>query len=160
MGQNTRAKVNKEIFKRLKPENFDKVACCRSSNGNENFYSVLVKHTCGKRIFFGKKDVWYVKSIFVAAKMSNDRITDDVRAAMGVTVSPLVRENAIEADLNTKSYLKEYKSKDKYKTRRKQANLMSKIALQKNMRDPARHKTEKMSPKDNCKSTGKAKKER
>ena len=119
----------------------------------------LVKHTCGKQVFFGKKDVWYVKKAYwLPAKLSNDRITDDVRAAMSVTVSPLVRENAIEADLKKKAYLKDYKSKDKYKNCRKQASLMSKIASQKNMRDPARHKTEKMSPKDNCKSTGKAKK--
>jgi len=128
-----------------------------TSNPCKNFFSILVKHTCGKRIYFGRKDVWYVKSLFAAAKIGNFRITDDVRAAMGVADSPLVRENAIEAELKEKKYNTAYKKTEKCKTRRKQQKFVTKLALQKNATDPARHKTEKMSSKEDCRSTGKAK---
>ena len=57
MGKKGRAKLKQEITKRLDEKNIDRVARCMSSNRCENYFSVLVKYTCGKRIYFGRKKV-------------------------------------------------------------------------------------------------------
>ena len=66
MGGKGRAKVKHVIDKRLDIENIDRVALAYSSNKCENFFSVLVKYTSGKRIYLGKNDAWGIHIKFTA----------------------------------------------------------------------------------------------
>ena len=127
-----------------------------SSNRCENYFSVLVKYTCGKRIYFGRKKGWKVRLLFTAASLSNNRVNDDVREHIGIGTSSIVREQRIEAALKEKQYQAEYKKTEKYKARRKAKKLVKCKQVVSNARNPARHKTGKLSPKENVKSaTGK-----
>ena len=56
MGKKRRAKLKNEICKRLDEKNIDRVALCMNSNRCKNYFSVLVKFTCDKRIYFGRKN--------------------------------------------------------------------------------------------------------
>ena len=86
MGMKGRAKLMNEITKRLDMKNIDRVALAMSSNRCENYFSVLVKFTCGKRIYFGRKDGWKVRCLYVAASKTNKRLTDSVRKGLGVSL--------------------------------------------------------------------------
>ena len=55
IGKKGRAKLKNKICNRLDENNIDRVALCMSSNRCANNFSVLVKFTCGKRIYFGRK---------------------------------------------------------------------------------------------------------
>ena len=156
MGKKGRAKLQSEVTKRLDEKNIDRVARCMSSNRCENYFSVLVKYTCGKRIYFGRKKGWKVRLLFTAASLSNNRVNDDVREHIGIGTSSIVREQQIEAALKEKQYQAEYKKTEKYKARRKAKKLVKCKQVVSNARNPARHKTGKLSPKENVKSaTGK-----
>jgi len=155
MGKAGWSKIMNEITKRLDAKNIDRVALAMSSNRCENYFSVLVKYTCGKRIYFGRKDGWKVRCQFVAAKRSNGRITDDVRKGLGVTSTSAVRELSINKQLREKEYIRQYKQLPKVKERRKAKKLISSKNVVSNSKNAARHKTEKLSPKENVKSDAK-----
>ena len=87
-----RAKLINEIAKRLDMINIDRVALAMSSHRCENYFSVLVKFTCGKRIYFGRKDGWKVRCLYVAASITNKRLTDSIQKGLGVLSSSYVRE--------------------------------------------------------------------
>ena len=56
MGMKGHAKLMYAITKRLDMINIDRDALTMSSNRCKNYFSVLVTFTCGKRIYFGRKD--------------------------------------------------------------------------------------------------------
>ena len=98
-----------EIDKRLDIHNIDRVALAYSSNKCENFFSVLVKYTSGKRIYLGKKGAWSTRIKFVAALKSNPRISDEIRMKAGITTSSASREKRITQQLDRNSYKACYK---------------------------------------------------
>ncbi|KAL7536484.1 hypothetical protein ACHAXR_007193 [Thalassiosira sp. AJA248-18] len=153
MGEGGRAKIRNEITKRLDSKNIDRVALAMSSNGCENYFSQLVKYTCGKRIYFGRKDGWEVRCKFVAAKKSDARLTNKVRREMGVLSTSAVREQSITRLLKEKEYQAAYQQQEKCKARRKAKKLISSKTVVSNSKNPARHKTGKLSPKEVVKST-------
>ena len=88
-----------------------------SSNRCKNYFSVLVKYTCGKRIYFGRKKGWKVRLLFTAASLSNNRVNDDVREHMCIRMSLIVREQRIEETLKKKQSMAKYKKTEKCKAR-------------------------------------------
>jgi hypothetical protein len=136
-------------------KNIDRVALAMSSNRCENYFSVLVKFTCGKRIYFGRKDGWKVRCLYVAASKTNKRLIDSVRKGLGVSSSSYVRELQISRELKQKEYQAEYQKTEKCKQRRKMKKLVKAKDVVSNVNNPARHKTEKLSPKVNGKPTTK-----
>ena len=151
-----RAKIRKEITKRLDKKNIDRVALAMSSNGCENFFSRVIKFTSGKRIYFGRKDGWEIRVKFAAAKKSDPRMTNKVRNEMGITSTSAVREMATVTMLREQEYHAHYKRQEKYKERRKVKKLITSKVVMKNSKDPARHKTEKLSAKAVVKSKAKS----
>ncbi|EJK56195.1 hypothetical protein THAOC_23970, partial [Thalassiosira oceanica] len=153
MGQNARKKVLGVIFSRITPDCIDRVCLCLSSNPCENFFSVLVKYTSGKRVYLGKKDGWEVRLNFVAASKSNNRLTDEVRADLNIKETSFVREKSTNLKLKRKAYQAAYKKSEGCKKRRTLQKMGSKVALQANSKDPARHRSDKLKAKDIGKST-------
>ena len=153
MGEKGRAKILKEIHSRLDAKNVDRVALAMTSNGCENFFSRLVKFTCGKRIYFGKKDGWKVRCLYNAASISDKRITDKVRDGLGVSSTSVVREQRIEDQLRRQAYIAQHKLSERYVERRSLKKLAKCKEVAANAKNPSRHKTGKLSPKEDCKST-------
>ena len=114
---------------------------------------MLVKYTSGKRIYLGKKDAWGTRIKFVAALKSNERVSDKIRTTAGITSSSSLREKYIDKKLKRKHYLADYKRADQHQNRCKVKKLIVAKAVQKNSRDHARHKSGKLSPKEDCKSS-------
>lgn len=148
MGKSGRIKVKGEITKRLDENNIDRVALAMSSNRCENFFSVLVKYTCGKRVYFGKKNGWKVRLKFVAASKSDNRITDKIRHEMGVSSTSVVREERITKANKRKQYYSDYKKQDKYKDRRSHSKQVKCKQVKANASNPSAHKKDKLSPKE------------
>ncbi|KAL7547979.1 hypothetical protein ACHAWF_017085 [Thalassiosira exigua] len=148
MGKTGRAKVKNEITKRLDKSNIAKVSLCMSSNQCENYFSVLVKFTCGKRIYFGRKNGWRVRLLYAAAGRTEKRMTDKIRKRMGVTSTSYVREQRIAQELHRKAYQSAYQKTKKQQRRRKLKKLAKCKESVSNAKDPARHKSGKLSPKE------------
>ena len=70
----------------------------------------------------------------------------------GITTSSASREKPLTQRLDRNLYKACYKQGEKYLQRRKMRKLVSTKAVQKNSREPSRHKSEKLSPKEDCKS--------
>jgi ribosomal protein S27AE len=90
-------------------------------------------------------------TFFVAAKMSNSRVTDTMRERSGIMVSNYVREQSINTELKRKAQKKAVKSKEHYINRRKKTSVIKAVKGAKSKKEPSRHKSEKLSPKEDCK---------
>ena len=75
---------------------------------------------------------------------------------MGINSTSAVREKSTGEMSRAKEYNTKYFKGDKYKQRRKARKLISSKAVVSNSKNSARHKTGKLSPKENVKSTAKS----
>jgi len=113
---------------------------------------VLIKYTSGKRIYLGKRDSRSTRIYFVAALKSNPRISDEIRKLVGISSTLCLRERYIEKRPKRNSSKAEYKEGEKYLQRCKMRKVVTNKAIQKNSKEPSRHKLEKLLPKEDCKS--------
>ena len=151
MGKKGQEKVANEIFKRLDETNINRVAMSLSSNGCENFFSMLVKFSHGKRLYFGQTDSWEVLQLLVVGLKSDDRIEDRIRAHAGI-LSSYVRDIGTAKLIEKKEYDRKYKATETFKKRRKLKQITKMKDVVKNKTAPAAHRSNKLSPKSTCKS--------
>ena len=86
--------------------------------------------------------------MYAAASQTNKRLNDKVRERMGVASTSYVREQRINKRLAKKSYNAKYRKSKKYKARRKAKKLIKASEVVKSSKNPARHKSEKLSAKE------------
>jgi DNA-binding PadR family transcriptional regulator len=161
MGAKGQAKVQEVVTKRLDLDNIDRVSTASSSNRCENMYSVLSKWTHGKRNYHGRTDSWECNQLYVAITINNDdadEIEDKIRKLTGAHFSPSLREEGKATRKKRKIYHRNNKRKEEVKKRRAAAKIISTRNAVKNSKAPARHKSDKLSPKDDCKSNKEKKK--
>ncbi|KAL7545351.1 hypothetical protein ACHAWF_015517 [Thalassiosira exigua] len=151
MGEVGRGVVYREIASRLNETNIDRVARAMSSNNCENFFNILAKFSHGKRINNGLTDSWEVFQLLVAGQRSDLRIEDKIQAHAGIA-SSFVRDRAIDQQVWLKEYHQKRKRTEKYKRRRKISQVAKVHKAVKNTTAPARHRPNKQSPTDACKS--------
>ena len=84
-------KVTKVLTSRVGPLNVDRIARIMSSNRCENFFSMLTKHSEGKRIHLGQSDSFEVMLHFAAGTQSNQELTTEILEQVGGETSS-VRE--------------------------------------------------------------------
>mmetsp|Transcript_26462 Transcript_26462/g.43670 ORF Transcript_26462/g.43670 Transcript_26462/m.43670 type:complete len:224 (-) Transcript_26462:27-698(-) len=154
MGKKGQAKVQAVITSRLDGKNIDRVARAKSSNRCENMFHVLAKYSHGKRLNQSRTDTWKVNGLYVAATINNNKhaIENKIRERTGVKTSPTLREEACRKHYKRKEYHKEMSQSEKVIQQRKKRKIASTSKAVKNMNAPARHKPDKLSPKDDCKS--------
>eukprot|EP00986_Skeletonema_menzelii_P015095 scaffold11045_cov138-Skeletonema_menzelii.AAC.1 len=154
MGKKGQAKVQAVISSRLDGKNIDRVARAKSSNRCENMFHVLAKYSHGKRLNQSRTDTWKVNGLYVAATINNNKhaIENKIRERTGVKTSPTLREEACRKHYKRKEYHKEMSQSEKVIQQRKKRKIASTSKAVKNMNAPARHKPDKLSPKDDCKS--------
>jgi hypothetical protein len=155
MGAKGQAIVQSVINSRLDAKNIDRVAQAKSSNRCEIVFGVMTKHSQGKRLAQGRSNTWKVIGLYAAATINNDKhaIENKIRERTGVRTSSTVREESCRKHYKRKEYQKNMKQTDKVKRQRKKAKIASTSKAVKNMKAPARHKSDKLSPKDDCKSS-------
>ena len=90
--------------------------------------------------------------MYAAASQTNKRLNDKVRERMGVASTSYVREQRINKRLAKKSYNATYRKSKKYKARRKAKKLIKASEVVKSSKNPARHKSEKLSAKEDVKA--------
>ena len=90
--------------------------------------------------------------MYAAASQTNKRLNDKVRKQMGVVSTSYVRKQRIEKRLAKKSYKAKYQQSNKATVRRKAKKLIKASEVVGNSKNPARHKTEKLSSKEDVKA--------
>ncbi|KAL7545104.1 hypothetical protein ACHAWF_008471 [Thalassiosira exigua] len=151
MGKSGQETCYKEISKRLDESNIDRVAATMTSNGCENFFGMLSKYSHGKRIFWGQSDSWEIFQFLVAGKKSDDHFEDAVQAYDGI-VSSAVRDVNLARQVRKKQRDRLRQQTDAYKQRRKVRQYAKIKDVVKNKSASARHRSNKLSPKDSCTS--------
>lgn len=154
MGKQGQRLVHSVISTRLDEKNIDRVAESCSSNRCENMFNVTAKHSEGKRLYQGRSNTFKSNAYYVASTINNNKhdIENRIRERTGVTNSSTVREEAYKKDQKRKEYHQEVHRKEQTKKRRKKAKIASTSKAVKNSKATARHKSDKLSPKNECKS--------
>jgi len=156
MGKRGQDTVYKEITKRLDATNIDRVALAMSGNDCENVFGMLAKYSHGKRILLGQTDSWEVYQMLVACKKSDYRFEDTVQAYDGI-VSSYIRDAQTAKLIRRKHLDRNQQRGQKCKQRRKVRQCAKLKDAVKNNTASARHRPNKLSPKDACKSMAPAK---
>eukprot|EP00985_Skeletonema_marinoi_P018417 scaffold10289_cov75-Skeletonema_marinoi.AAC.1 len=163
MGKEGQQVVMHEITKRLDFNSIDRVATLSSSNRCENYFGVVAKYTHGKRLYYGRSDTFECIQLYVAATINNKNaagIEDRMRKLNGISYQSSVRDTAIAKDTEIKEYHKKNKKSVEVIERRKASKIATTKKTVKNSTNSARHKTDKQSPTDDCKSNNVPKKKK
>ena len=151
MGTVGQKQVYKEITKRLNESNIDRVALALSSNDCENYFGMLTEYSHGKHMYFGQSDLWQVYQLLVAGLRTDDGFEDKIQASAGIA-SSFVRDVITGKAIARKEYHRKRKKTEEVKHRRKLASYSKVRNAVKNSTAKARHKPNKQTPLDACKS--------
>jgi uncharacterized pyridoxal phosphate-containing UPF0001 family protein len=88
-------KVKKAITSCIDRSNVDRIARVMTSNLCENYFSILVKFSQGKRLNLGQSDSWAILAHFVAGLQSNKDFSSLVMQQFGVWQSVVRNEGGV-----------------------------------------------------------------
>ena len=148
MSMSSRAQdlVMHELLKRLTPDNIDSVAKLFSSNLDENYFGMLIKHTEGKRLYFGQSDTWQVLCLYVGARQSNSELPTLILKRLGVYSQSRCRLKAREKLQKRHDYNKKRKTTEEYALRRTISKQQKLHVLTMDSRSSSRHISDKTIP--------------
>jgi hypothetical protein len=142
-------KVTKAITSRIDSSNVDRIARVMSSNLCENYFSVMVKFSQGKRLNLGQSNSWAVLAHFVAGLRSNPDFSTQVMERFGINKSD-VRIKVQTQFAKRREYWKEWKQSDKYREQRHIRKVVSSAIMGKEAAKSSAHRSGKLNPKDAC----------
>jgi hypothetical protein len=146
-------KVKKAITSRIDRSNVDRIARVMSSNLCENYFSVLVKFSQGKRLNLGQSDSWAILAHFVVGLRSNKDFSSLVMQQFGVRQSVVRNEGRSRLE-KRKEASKRRKQSDNYREQRHVRKIQSAAKMGKEMAKSSAHCSGKLSLKDACKADG------
>mmetsp|Transcript_26452 Transcript_26452/g.43653 ORF Transcript_26452/g.43653 Transcript_26452/m.43653 type:complete len:337 (-) Transcript_26452:8-1018(-) len=125
-----------------------------AANNNNNNINIVSKYTHGKRLYLGRSDSFEVIQLYVAMTINNDKVAmeNKIRKILGVTFESSLRDVATTKSAQVKDYHRQNKKSEAVIERRKKSKIASTKKSAKNSKAPKRHKTDKLSPKEDCRS--------
>jgi len=146
-----RNKVIHVIMQRVNLKNVDRLAMAMSSNLCEQYFSMLVKFSQGKRLNLCQSDAWKVVQLFVAGLSSDSTFIDKLLKEAGGSDS-IVRSNSRTRIAHKKDVDAKRKKKDEYLFQKQAAKSMRLRCMEKEGASSAAHKPDKVKPTDACRS--------
>ena len=152
MGKEGQNKVSRVITSRVTEKNVDRLAEILSSNQCENFFSIMVKYTEGKRRFLGQSDSLEVLVQFVAGIKSGVDMGSSIMEELGVHSMQQQRAKHHEKKMQRRERDRKQKSTDKYHERRIASKQMKANQMAKDDKSKNKHASDKLHPTENCRS--------
>jgi len=142
-------KVTKVIMSRIDRSNVDQIARVMSSNLCENYFSIMVKFSQGKRLNLGQSNSWAVLAHFVAGLRSNHDFSSQIMERFDIRPSD-VRNKVRSHFAKRREYWKTWKQSDKYRKQRHLRKVLSSARMGKEAAKSSAHRSGKLNPKDAC----------